>query len=141
MSNIKLLIAVATKGSGLINEHFGHAKEFQVYELSTSGAKFVGHRRVDLYCQGGYGEDEGLDTIIRAINDCHAVFVAKIGGCPKADLIKAGIEPVDQFAHEFIEKSAIAWFKTYLDKVNSGELQHIERGDAEIRQGALIAAA
>ncbi len=50
-SDIKLLVAVATKGSGLINEHFGHAKEFQVYELSTAGAKFVGHRRVDLYCQ------------------------------------------------------------------------------------------
>jgi nitrogen fixation protein NifB len=140
-SDIKLLVAVATKGSGLINEHFGHAKEFQIYELSTGGAKFVGHRRVDLYCQGGYGEEEGLDTIIRAINDCHAVFVAKIGGCPKADLQKAGIDPIDQFAHEFIEKSAIAWFKTYLERVNSGEIEHMERGDAAIRQGALIAAA
>ncbi len=140
-SDIRLLIAVATKGSGLINEHFGHAKEFQVYELSTSGAKFVGHRRVDLYCQGGYGEEDSLETIIRAINDCHAVFVAKIGGCPKSDLIKVGIEPVDRFAHEFIEKSAIAWFKTYLEKVRSGELNHVERGDAAIRQGALIAAA
>ena len=140
-SDIKVLAAVATKGSGLINEHFGHAKEFQVYELSTAGAKFVGHRRVDLYCQGGYGEEDSLETIIRAINDCHAVFVAKIGGCPKGDLIKAGIEPVDQYAHEFIEKSAIAWFKAYLDKVNSGEVKHVERGDAAIRQGALISAA
>jgi nitrogen fixation protein NifB len=140
-SDIKLLVAVATKGSGLINEHFGHAKEFQVYELSTAGAKFVGHRRVDLYCQGGHGEEGGLETIIRAINDCHAVFVAKIGGCPKSDLLKAGIEPVDRFAHEFIEKSAIAWFKSYLDKVNSGEIEHVARGDAEIRQGALITAA
>ena len=57
-SDIKLLVAVATKGSGLINEHFGHAKEFQIYELSTGGAKFVGHRRVDLYCQGGFGEED-----------------------------------------------------------------------------------
>src|ERR1035438_1458823 len=36
MSDIKLLTAVATKGSGLINEHFGHAKEFQVYELGRA---------------------------------------------------------------------------------------------------------
>ncbi len=69
------------------------------------------------------------------------MFVAKIGGCPKSDLIKAGIEPVDQFAHEFIEKSAITWFKSYLDKVKSGEIEHVQRGDAEIRQGALTAAA
>ncbi|WP_294537773.1 NifB/NifX family molybdenum-iron cluster-binding protein, partial [uncultured Rhodoblastus sp.] len=135
-SDIKILAAVATKGSGLINEHFGHAKEFQIYELSTSGAKFVGHRRVDLYCQGGFGDEDSLETVIRAINDCHAVFVAKIGGCPKSDLIKAGIEPVDEFAHEFIEKSAIAWFKAYLEKVESGEIAHTIRGDAEIRQGA-----
>jgi len=141
MSDIELLVAVATKGSGLINEHFGHAKEFQVYELSTAGAKFVGHRRVDLYCQGGYGEEDSLETIIRAINDCHAVFVAKIGGCPKSDLLNAGIEPVDGYAHEYIEKSAIAWFKEYLAKVNSGEIEHAVRGDADIRQGALISVA
>lgn len=140
-ADISLLVAVATKGSGLINEHFGHAKEFQVYELSAKGAKFVGHRRVDLYCQGGYGDEDSLSTVIRAINDCHAVFVAKIGGCPKADLTAAGIEPVEQYAHEFIEKSAIAWFKDYLAKVASGAVTHAPRGDAAIRQGALIVAA
>ncbi len=139
-SAIKVLVAVATKGSGLINEHFGHAKEFQVYELGTAGAKFVGHRRVDLYCQGGYGEEDSLATIIRAINDCHAVFVAKIGGCPRAELAQAGIDPIDDFAGEFIEKSAISWYRNYLDRIRSGEIQHAARGDADIRQGAFVAA-
>ncbi|QGM99369.1 nitrogenase cofactor biosynthesis protein NifB [Methylocystis parvus] len=138
-ADIKILVAVATKGSGRINEHFGHATEFQVYELSSSGAKFVGHRRVDLYCQGGYGEDDALETVIRAINDCHAVFVAKIGHCPKDDLIKAGIDPVDQYAYEFIEQSAISYFKDYLARVSSGEIAHVARGDADIRQGAFVA--
>ncbi|KYK43844.1 nitrogenase cofactor biosynthesis protein NifB [Bradyrhizobium liaoningense] len=141
MSAITLLVAVATKGSGLINEHFGHAKEFQVYELSTFGVKFVGHRRVDVYCHGSCGDEDRLSPILRGIHDCHAVFVAKIGGCPKSNLIKAGIEPVDQYAHEFIEKAAIAWFRSYLDKVKRGEIKHAERGDAEIRQGTLIPAA
>ena len=89
---------------------------------------------------GRVRRQKSLDTIIRAINDCQAVFVAKIGGCPKDDLTKAGIEPVDQFAHEFIEQSAIVWFKAYLDKIKSGEIQHVLRGDAQIRQGAFIAA-
>ncbi len=140
MTDIKILIAVATKGSGRVNEHFGHAKEFQIYELSASGAKFVGHRRVDLYCQGGYGDEDSLETVIRAINDCTAVFVAKIGGCPKNDLLKAGIDPVDQYAHEFIEQSAIAYFKDYIEKIRRGDIEHSERGDADIRQGAYIAA-
>jgi nitrogen fixation protein NifB len=46
---ISMLIAVATKGHGKVNEHFGHATEFQIYEATAQGAKFVGHRRVDLY--------------------------------------------------------------------------------------------
>ena len=111
-----------------------------MYELSTAGAKFVGHRRVDLFCQSGFGEEDSLDTIIHAINDCHAVFVAKIGGCPKDTLRKAGIEPVDKYALKFIEQSAISWFKEYLDKVKAGEIEHVVRGDADLRQGAFIAA-
>jgi nitrogen fixation protein NifB len=137
-SDIAILIAVATKGSGRINQHFGHAKEFQVYEVSTSGAKFVGHRRVDNYCQGGFGEEESLETVIRAINDCVAVFMSRIGHCPREGLLKAGIEPVDRFALEYIEQSTIAYFREYLERVQSGEIQHIKRGDADIRQGALI---
>jgi nitrogen fixation protein NifB len=55
-------------------------------------------------------------------------------------LQKAGIDPVDQYAGQFIEKSAITWFKGYLDKVASGEIVHQPRGDADIRQGAYVAA-
>ena len=138
-SRISILIAVATGGGGRINKHFGHAKEFQVYEVSAAGARFVGHRRVDLYCEGGYAAEDSLETVIRAINDCVAVFVSRIGGCPRDGLIAAGIEPVDRFAHEYIEQSALAYFRGYLERVRAGEIKHIQRGDADIRQGALTA--
>jgi nitrogen fixation protein NifB len=131
----KILIAVATKGGGRVNEHFGHAKEFQIYEVSASGATFIGHRRVDLYCQDGFGTEDGLGGIIRAINDCTAVLVAKIGACPKSELRAAGIEPVEQYAHEFIEPSAIAYFQAYLNRVRNGEVTHLPRGGGAIRQG------
>ncbi|HUX82415.1 MAG TPA: nitrogenase cofactor biosynthesis protein NifB [Halothiobacillus sp.] len=140
-SDIKILVAVATKGSGRVNEHFGHATEFQIYEASTSGAKFVGHRRVDLYCQGGYGEEEALEnSVIKAINDCTAVFVAKIGGCPKAELEAAGIDAVDKYAFEYIDQSVIAYFRDYLENVRNGSVVFGQRGDAQIRQGAYVAA-
>lgn len=139
--DLKILVAVATKGQGLINEHFGHAREFQVYEVSRAGSKFIGHRRVDLYCQGGYGDEETLETSVRAINDCVAVLASKIGRCPKETLKAAGIEPVDRYAYEFIEKAALSYFKEYVERVQSGEIVHVERGDAEIRQGALLAVA
>ena len=139
-SDLKILIAVATKGQGIINEHFGHAREFQVYEISREGSKFVGHRRVDMYCQGGYGEEDALDTLIGAINDCVAVFASKIGRCPKKTLRAAGIEPVDQYAYAFIEQSLLAYFKDYVARVWDGQVVHISRGDATIRTGALVTA-
>src|SRR6266545_2270507 len=144
LHNIMPLISAPEHGTvfGLTGQRGPTAQELKALQDSCEGEmNMMRHCRVDLYCQGGYGDEESLETVIRAINDCHAVFVAKIGGCPKADLIKAGIEPVDQFAHEFIEKSAIGWFKSYLDKIKSGEIEHVQRGDAEIRQGALVAAA
>ncbi|HSD36051.1 MAG TPA: nitrogenase cofactor biosynthesis protein NifB [Rhodocyclaceae bacterium] len=138
---IKVLVAVATKGGGRVNEHFGHVTEFQIFEVSASEALFVGHRRVDLYCQGGFGDDEQLPSVVRAINDCHAVLVAKIGACPRDELKEAGIEPVDGYVDEFIEKAALSWFADYRGRIARGELVHQARGDAQIRQGAYTAAA
>jgi len=138
---MQVLVAVATEGGGKVNQHFGHATEFQIYEVSQAKALFVGHRRVDLYCQGGYGEDEQLPSIVNAINDCHAVLVSKIGACPRDELSAAGIEPVDQYAHEFIEKAALDWFADYRARVARGEITHHARGDARIRNGALTQAA
>jgi nitrogen fixation protein NifB len=138
---MKVLVAVATKGQGKVNEHFGHANEFQIFEVSAANASFIGHRRVDHYCQGGWGEDDVLPSVITAINDCHAVLVAKIGACPRDELKEAGIEPVDQYAHQFIEMAALSWFKDYRDRIAKGEITHTPRGDAAIRQGAYNKAA
>jgi nitrogen fixation protein NifB len=134
--DMTVLVAVATEGHGKVNQHFGHATEFQIFELSRQQALFVGHRRVDLYCQGGYGEDEALPSVVGAINDCHAVLVAKIGACPRDELAAAGIEPIDRYAHEFIEKAALSWFADYRGRIASGAITHRVRGDARIRQGA-----
>ena len=137
---VKVLVAVATKGGGTINQHFGHASEFQIYEVTHGSTTFVGHRRTDNYCQGGYGEDEQLPSIITAINDCHAVLVSKIGTCPREELTAAGIEPTDAYAHEFIEKALLTWYADYVARIQAGKVVHQPRGDASIRQGAYIAA-
>ena len=82
-----------------------------------------------------------LPSIVNAINDCHAVLVSKIGACPRDELKAAGIEPVDEYAHEFIEQAALTWFGSYRARVASGEITHQSRGDASIRQGAFTAGA
>ncbi|NES95338.1 MAG: nitrogenase cofactor biosynthesis protein NifB [Desertifilum sp. SIO1I2] len=108
----KVLVAVATKGGGLVNQHFGHAKEFMIYEVDANEARFVGHRKIDHYCQSGYGEEATLDNIIQTIGDCKAVLVSKIGHCPQAELQKAGIQSVE--AYDVIETVARAFYDQYL---------------------------
>jgi nitrogen fixation protein NifB len=105
-----VLVAIATKGGGRINQHFGHATEFQIYEVTSAGAKFIGHRRTDKYCVGGHGEADAIATSIAALEGVTAVLCAKIGERPRERLAAAGIEVSDQYAFEYIEASAITWF-------------------------------
>ena len=114
-----LLVAVATKGGGRINLHFGHATEFQIYEVDSRGARFAGHRRADAYCRGGQGEEEVLDGILKTLDGVSALLCAKIGSAPRQKLEAVGIAASDQYAFEYIEASAIAW---YLDREQSGTM-------------------
>ncbi len=105
-----LLVAVATKGGGRVNEHFGHAREFQVYEASPKGIAFVGHRKVDQYCMGGFGEDATLDGVIDALEGIDVVLCAKIGDCPKDSLSTAGIRATDAYGYDYIETAIAALY-------------------------------
>ncbi|GAB3438082.1 nitrogenase cofactor biosynthesis protein NifB [Insolitispirillum peregrinum] len=105
-----MLVAIATKGGGRVNQHFGHATEFQIYEVDSHGVRFSGHRRADNYCVGGYGEDDRLDIIIKALEGVSAVLCAKVGDCPKDTLAQAGIPVLDDYAFEYIETSVGAWY-------------------------------
>ncbi|WP_416068582.1 nitrogenase cofactor biosynthesis protein NifB (plasmid) [Rhizobium sp. YTUHZ045] len=105
-----LQVAVATKGGGRINEHFGHAKEFQVYEASKTGIKFVGHRKIEPYCRGGWGEEGTLGGIIAALEGIDVVLCAKIGNCPKKQLMEAGIRATEAFSYDYIEAAISALY-------------------------------
>ena len=111
-ADARLLVAVATKGGGRINVHFGHATEFQVYEAGPKGIVFVGHRKVEQYCEGGFGEDATLDSVIGALEGVDVVLCAKIGDCPKEQLAAAGIEVSDAYAHDYIESAVAALYQS-----------------------------
>jgi len=110
----RVLMAVAAKG-GLVAVHFGHAKEFLVYEASAAGAKFIGHRKAEQYCEGdvscGEGELSGesvLDKTIKALEGCEVVLCSKIGYEPWGNLEAAGIQPNGEHAMEPIEDAVMA---------------------------------
>jgi nitrogen fixation protein NifB len=122
-----VLMAVATSGGGLINQHFGHAKEFLVYEASQSGVRFIGHRKVDQYCIGNdaCGEKESaLAGSIRALKGCEAVLCSKIGFEPWSELEEAGIIPNGEHAMEPIEEAVLA---VYEEMIANGKLNEPAR--------------
>lgn len=105
-----VLMAVAAKGP-VINIHFGHAKEFLVYEADYQGVKFVGHRKAEAYCAGdetcGDGESI-LGKTIKALEGCEVVLCSKIGYEPWGELEAAGIQPNGEHAMEPIEEAVMA---------------------------------
>ena len=117
-----VLMAVATSGGGVINQHFGHAREFLVYEASTEGVRFIGHRRADQYCGGdetcGDGESV-LQKTIRSLEGCEVVLCSKVGFEPWAQLEEAGILPNNDYPMESIEEACMAYYKTLIE---SGKL-------------------
>ena len=112
-----VLMAVATSGQGLINMHFGHAKEFLIYEASPQGVRFISHRKTELYCSGddtcGDGESV-LGRTIRTLEGCEAVLCSKIGYEPWELLEQAGIMPNGEHAMEDIEVAVMAVYKEML---------------------------
>ena len=109
-----VLMAVATNGQGVINLHFGHAKEFLIYEASPDGVRFISHRKADQYCGGDSTCGDGETTLqitIRALAGCEAVLCSKVGYEPWEQLEAAGIAPNGEHAMEPIEEAVLAVYK------------------------------
>jgi nitrogen fixation protein NifB len=114
MNTRPVLMAVATSGQGVINVHFGHAKEFLIYEASPDGVRFISHRKADAYCGGdtSCGETEStLQRTIRSLEGCEAVLCSKVGYEPWEMLETAGIMPNGEHAMENIEDAVMAVYK------------------------------
>jgi nitrogen fixation protein NifB len=112
---------VATTGGGVINEHFGHAREFLVYEAATRGdsvdVRFLGARKVDLYCAGGdtCGDaEDALAKTIRTLEGVTGVLCSKIGIEPWDRLEVAGLVPNGEHAMEPIEDAVAAVYRELL---------------------------
>ncbi|MBK5909938.1 nitrogenase cofactor biosynthesis protein NifB [Rhodothalassium salexigens] len=103
-----VLFAVCTRGSGRINQHFGKATEFQIYEADGDGIRFVGHRRADNYCLGGIGDEERMARIIQVLDGVAYVLCQKIGERPRQTLAQAGIEAIDDLGSDYIETAIAA---------------------------------
>lgn len=92
-------IAFTTSDRLHINEHFGGAKEIDVYEISDSGYHFL----ETLTFEGDLkqdGNESKLTPKLDALVNCTIVYVGAIGGSAAARLIKKGVTPVKAKSEE-----------------------------------------
>lgn len=86
--------AVASKSGILIDEHFGHVREFYIYEYQKNRPVFVEKRSVEKYCSGSEycGEtDDRMTKIMATIRDCQGVIAMRMGEAPKKELSQQGV--------------------------------------------------
>jgi len=107
-----LRLAVASKEGLAISEHFGHAKQFLIYEVNSDSCELVEKRQVEHYCLGNHSSQTAMAGILEAIKDCHAVFVAKIGDSPTKKLNAIGVKAVSNYAWEEIEPALLAYMNS-----------------------------
>lgn len=118
-----LLFAVASKGGVLVDQHFGKATDFYIYEATPAGVRLRERRSATTYCGGddcsgamdgtGAGSrGEGrIDDIVRTISDCAGVVCMRIGPAPQKTLAEHGISVLTTYdrIEDAVEQAAAAW--------------------------------
>ncbi len=88
-------VAVASQDGRIINQHFGHAERFLIYEADGGRINFVEERKVEKYCSGDeehlYDRDR-FKMFFDAIKDCSILLVSRIGTRPEREFEKRGIK-------------------------------------------------
>jgi len=89
-------IAVVSTDSVNVNDHFGMAEEFLIYDIEDE-IKFVEKRTSEKLSVGDPNHPFDADKFSRVyetIKDCSNVYVTKIGEGPAKKLKELGVEPV-----------------------------------------------
>ena len=92
-----MLIAVASKSGTEVDQHFGHAERFLVYDCAAGTPQLVKEVPVEKYCS--FDPDHAFRkpqfvAIVEALSGCRAVVTAMIGDYPRQELEKAGMTHV-----------------------------------------------
>lgn len=88
-------VAVVSSDGKVINQHFGNASRFLIFEVDCGEIQFIEDRETTPLCGSAYNgnKNDSLCRIICLIKDCEALLCARIGRKPREELIKNGIKP------------------------------------------------
>ena len=128
-------VAFATTDGKQVNEHFGRAGMFAIYDIMETGHHFVETR---MFADGmdmavvetkdmGALHDDAVQNKVDKLADCKIIYLTEIGGPSAARLVKKGIMPMKmkeivsiesalEQLLETIKKSPPPWLRKTLNK-------------------------
>jgi predicted Fe-Mo cluster-binding NifX family protein len=114
-------VAVTSADGVLINQHYGHATWFLIYDIEKDGTgTLVEKRPVDPWCgAANHGDaEEGDSGIAKDITDCTAVLTAQIGPPARKKLELSGVSVFEERSSidEALKKLALYYAKTHRDE-------------------------
>lgn len=115
-----LRMAVASTDGRTVDAHFGHAREFLVFDVSPMGARLVERRDIERYCSGPVTCGDAAPALagaIAALRDCAILLCARIGFEPWRALEDAAISPNSERAGEPIIDALLAVGAEWRDRV------------------------
>jgi nitrogen fixation protein NifX len=99
---MSIKIAVASSDGKYINQHFGMASQFLIFQLNDDGThKFLELRKNKPACSTEGHSELSLEESVKLISDCQAVLTSQIGPGAIDLLLKNNIDPY--IAPTFIE--------------------------------------
>ncbi len=86
-------VAVASSDGKYVNQHFGMAQQFLIFEIDDKGNyKFLELRKNTPACEVGGHTDEAMERSVELISDCEAVLASQMGPGAVNALASHGIE-------------------------------------------------
>lgn len=109
-------VGFATKDGIHVNDHFGRANEFAVFDIDEKDFSLVEKRQVDQFDPDFEPEElDKIDARIKAIQDCAIVYCNNIGAVSAARVIRNKIHPI-KVAEEVLIAGEIARLQQMLQK-------------------------
>ena len=87
-----VLVAVASNDGFYVNEHFGRAEKFYIFELKDQELVWLETRDVPPVCLGGIHDRQKLYEKAKLISDCGHLIVSRIGQTAADTVESLGIE-------------------------------------------------
>lgn len=92
-------VAITTTDGVNVNQHFGKAEVFHVYDLEKGNIKILEKRNIKSYCDNKEEtpldhefDKDRFDQVYETIKDCSILYTCKIGDTPLNKLTEKGMK-------------------------------------------------